>query len=74
MKKVYCVIFDFLGYEERVREIYENEKDAIKRLIAHAHGYGYDNIVDYMREEDLSLIEWECDSNKRKRIKPSYDW
>ena len=36
MKKVYCVIFDFLGYEERVREIYENEKDAIKRLIAHA--------------------------------------
>lgn len=74
MKKVYCVIFDFLGYEERVREIYENEKDAIERLIAHAHGYGYDNVVDYMREEDLSLVEWECGSNKHRRIKPSYDW
>ena len=73
MKKVYCIIFDF-EYEERVKEIYENEKDAIKRLIICANAYGYDNIVDYMREEDISLVEWECDSNKRRRIKPSYDW
>ena len=74
MKKVYCVIFDFLGYEERVREIYENEKDAIKRLIAEFHEYEYDNVVDFMRENELSLVEWECGSNTQRLIESSYDW
>lgn len=74
MKKVYCIIFDYGGYEERLEEIYEHEKDAIERLVAHAHEYDYDNVVDFMREGELSLVEWECGLNNKRLIKPSYDW
>ena len=74
MKKVYCIIFDYEGHDEHLQEIYEEEKDAIERLIAHSHECEYDNVVDFMREYELSLVEWECGLNKRRVIRPSYDW
>ena len=74
MKKVYCIIFDYQGHNEQLQRIYEEEKDAIERLTAEFHECEYDNAVDFMRENDLSLVEWECGLNNRRLIKPSYDW
>ena len=50
------------------------EKDAIERLVTKSHECGYDNIPDFMRDNGLSLVEWECGSNTQRLIKPSYDW
>lgn len=74
MRKVYCIIYDYQGYEERLDAIYTREKDAIKKLIEETHEYEYDNVVDYMREGELSLVEWECNFNNRRVIEPSNDW
>lgn len=74
MKKVYCIIFDYEGYEQRLQAIYEEEKDAIERLTAESHECEYDNVVDFMRENELFLVEWECGLNNRRVIHPSYDW
>ena len=74
MKKVYCIIFDYDGYENEVEEIYEKEKDAIERLVTRSHEYGYDNVPNFMLANGLSLVEWECGSNTQRVIKPSYDW
>lgn len=74
MKKVYCIIFDYDGYENEVEEIHEKEKDAIERLLTRSHECGYDNIPDFMRDNGLSLVEWECGSNTQRLIRPSYDW
>lgn len=73
MKKVYCIIFDYQGHNERLEEIYEKEKDAIERLTAEFYELEYGNAVDFMRENDLSLVEWECGSNTQRLIRPSYD-
>lgn len=74
MKKVYCIIFDYQGYNEQLEGIYEEEKDAIERLTAEFYELEYGNAVDFMRENDLSLVEWECGSNIQRLIRPSYDW
>ena len=74
MKKVYCIIFDYKGYNEQLEGIYEEEKDAIERLTAEFYELEYGNAVDFMRENDLSLVEWECGSNTQRLIRPSYDW
>ena len=74
MKKVYCIIFDYQGYDEQLEEIYEEEKDAIERLVTRSHEYGYDNVPNFMLSNGLSLVEWECGLNNRRLIRPSYDW
>lgn len=74
MKKVYCIISDYQGHNERLEGIYEEEKDAIERLTADFYELEYGNAVDFMRENDLSLVEWECGSNTQRLIRPSYDW
>lgn len=74
MKKVYCIIFDYRGYEEHLQGIYEEEKEAIEQLVAQSKEYEYDNVVDYMTEGEISLVEWECGLNNKRIIKPSYDW
>lgn len=74
MIKVYCIIFDYQGYEEHLQAIYEEEKDAIERLIAESRECEYDNVVDFMHEGELSLVEWECGLNNQRVIRPSYDW
>lgn len=73
MKKVYCIIFDYQGYEEHLQAIYENEKDAIERLVADSQEC-YDNVVDFMHDGELSLVEWECGLNNSRVIRPSLDW
>lgn len=74
MKKVYCIISDYQGHNEQLEGIYEEEKNAIERLTAEFYELEYGNAVDFMRENDLSLVEWECGSNTQRLIKPSYDW
>ncbi len=74
MKKVYCIIFDYQGHNEQLEGIYGEEKDAIERLTAEFYELEYGNAVDFMRENDLSLVEWECGSNTQRLIRPSYDW
>ena len=74
MKKVYCIIFNYQEHNERLKGIYEEEKDAIERLTAEFYELEYGNAVDFMRENDLSLVEWECGSNTQRLIRPSYDW
>lgn len=74
MKKVYCVIFNYQGYDDQVQAIYAKEKDAIEQLVAECRECGEDNIVDFMYEGDLSLVEWECGSNRQRVIQPSCDW
>lgn len=71
MKKVYCIFFDYSGYEEQLQAIYEKKKDAIERLMAYASEYEYGDIADYMRESELSLVEWEVNTNVRRVIKLS---
>lgn len=71
MKKVYCTIFDYQGYNERMLGIYEHENDAVKRLVTEAQELGYDNVADYMEENELSLAEWECNLNNRRLIQPN---
>ena len=74
MKKVYCIISDYQGYEERLQAIYEEKKDAIERLITESHEYKYGNVVDFMHDGEFSLVEWECGLNNQQVIHPSYDW
>lgn len=74
MKKVYCIISDYQGCNEQLKGIYEEEKNAIERLTAEFYELEYGNAVDFMRENDLSLVEWECGSNTQRLIRPSYDW
>ena len=74
MKKVYCIISDYQGHNEQLEGIYEEEKDAIERLTAEFHECEYDNAVVFMRDNYLSLVEWECGSNTQRLIRPSYDW
>lgn len=74
MKKVYCIIFDYQRHEEQLKGIYEEEKNAIERLKVETHECEYNNVVDFMHESELSLVEWECELNTQRLIKPSYDW
>lgn len=74
MKKVYCIISNYQRRNEQLKGIYEEEKDAIERLTAEFYELEYGNAVDFMRENDLSLVEWECGSNTQRLIRPSYDW
>lgn len=73
MKKVYCVIFDYQGYEEQVQGIYAEKAEAIDRLVEEALDCGEDSVEDLMYNGELSLIEWECGSNIRRRVQPRYD-
>lgn len=70
MTKVYCIIYDYGGYEERLEGIYETKDKAIEKLTSEMLCFGYDNIRDFMSRDDKYLVEWELDANKGQIISP----
>ncbi len=66
-------MFNFGGYDEKLMAIYETKAEAMEYLKEQANEYNCDDVVDYMKEDDLHLIEWECGSNNYKHVQPSND-
>lgn len=74
MKKVYCIIFDYQGYEEQLQAIYETKEEAIAHLMIEFYECEYNSMIKFMNDGELSLIEWECGSNNRQVITPNEEW
>ena len=71
--KVYAIIFDYQGYEETVVGIFSTCEKAKKYLIEEFNNCKYTNdIKKYFKDSDYSLIEWELDTNKKKKNKNSF--
>ena len=68
--KVYAIIFDYRGYEEKVVGIFSTYEKAKEYLIEDFNRYKYtDDIKEYFKDSDYSLVEWELDTNKQKKLK-----
>lgn len=68
--KVYAIIFDYKGYEENVVGIFSNYEKAEEYLIEEFNNCKYtDDIRKYLRDSDYSFIEWEIDTNKKRKVK-----
>ena len=68
--KVYVIIFDYQGYEESVVGIFSSYKKAEEYLIEEFNNCKYtDDIRKYLRDSDYSFIEWEIDTNKKRKVK-----
>ena len=68
--KVYALIFDYRGYEEKVVGIFSTYEKAKEYLVEDFNRYKYtDDIKEYFQDSDYSLVEWELDTNKQKKLK-----
>lgn len=68
--KVYAIIFDYKGYEEKVVGIFSNYEKAEEYLIEEFNNCKYtDDIRKYLNDSDYSFIEWEIDTNKKRKVK-----
>ena len=68
--KVYAIIFDYQGYEESVIGIFSTYEKAEQYLIEEFNNCKYTNdIKEYFRDSDYSLVEWELNTNKQRKIK-----
>ena len=68
--KVYAIIFDYQGYEENVVGIFSTYEKAEEYLIDEFNNCKYtDDIRKYLRDSDYSFIEWEIDTNKKRKVK-----
>lgn len=68
--KVYAIIFDYKGYEENVVGIFSTCEKAKEYLIEEFNGCKYtDDIRKYLEDSDYSFIEWEIDTNKKRKVK-----
>lgn len=68
--KVYAIISDYQGYEENVIGIFSTYEKADGYLIEEFNNCKYtDDIRKYLRDSDYSLIEWEIDTNKKRKVK-----
>ena len=68
--KVYAIIFDYKGYEENVIGIFSTYEKAEEYLIEEFNNCKYtDDIRKYLRDSDYSFIEWEIDTNKKRKVK-----
>ena len=68
--KVYAIIFDYQGYEENVVGIFSTYEKAEEYLIEEFNNCKYtDDIRKYLRDSDYSFIEWEIDTNKKRKVK-----
>ena len=67
--KVYAIIFDYQGYEENVVGIFSSYKKAEEYLIEEFNNCKYtDDIRKFLRDSDYSFIEWEIDTNKKRKV------
>ena len=68
--KVYALVFDYRGYEELVVGIFSTREKAEKYIIEEFNECKYTNdIKKYLDDSEYSLVEWELDTNKQRKIK-----
>ena len=68
--KVYAIIFDYQGYEESVIGIFSTCEKAEEYLIEEFNECKYTNdIKKYLNDSEYSFIEWEIDTNKKRKVK-----
>lgn len=68
--KVYAIIFDYQGYEESVIGIFSTREKVEKYLIEEFNECKYTNdIKKYLDDSEYSLVEWELDTNKKRKVK-----
>ena len=68
--KVYAIIFDYRGYEEDVVGIFSTYEKAKEYLIEEFNENKYtDDIKKYLNDSDYSFIEWEINTNKKRKVK-----
>ena len=62
--KVYALVFDYDGYEELVLGIFSTYEKAKEYLVEEFNSCNYPDF----RDSDYSLVEWELDTNKQRKI------
>ena len=68
--KVYTIIFDYQGYEENVVGIFSTYEKAKEYLIEDFNENKYtDDIKKYLDDSEYSIVEWELDTNKKRKVK-----
>lgn len=68
--KVYALVFDYQGYEESVIGIFSTREKVEKYLIEEFNECKYTNdIKKYLNDSEYSLVEWELDTNKKRKVK-----
>ena len=68
--KVYALVFDYQGYEETVMGIFSTREKVEKYLIEEFNECKYTNdIKKYLDDSEYSLVEWELDTNKKRKVK-----
>ena len=68
--KVYAIIFDYQGYEESVIGIFSTYEKVKEYLIEEFNECKYTNdIKKYLNDSEYSFIEWELDTNKKRKVK-----
>ena len=68
--KVYALVYDYRGYEENVVCIFSTHEKVKEYLIQAFNECKYtNNIKEYLIDSEYSLVEWELDTNKKRKIK-----
>ena len=68
--KVYALVFDYLGYEEQVVGIFSTHEKAEKYIGEEFNTCKYTNdIKKYLDDSEYSIVEWELDTNKKRKVK-----
>ena len=68
--KVYALVYDYQGYEELVVGMFSTREKAEKYIIEEFNECKYTNdIRKYLDDSEYSIVEWELDTNKQRKIK-----
>ena len=68
--KVYALVFDYQGYEELVVGMFSTREKVKEYLIQDFIECKYtNNIKEYLNDSEYSLVEWELDTNKKRKVK-----
>lgn len=66
--KVYAIIFDYQGYEESVIGVFSTCEKAKGYLIKEFNECKYTDKKMFLDDSEYSLVEWELDTNKQRRV------
>ena len=68
--KVYAIIYDYQDYEEWVVGIFSTHEKAEKYITEEFKTCKYTNdIKKYLDNSEYSIVEWELDTNKKRKVK-----
>ena len=68
--KVYALVFDYQGYEESVVGIFSTREKVEKYITEEFNECKYTNdIREYLDDSEYSIVEWELDTNKKRKVK-----